>query len=169
MKSIRIVDRALAASTGPGGSYFDPVGKKKSVEDQRAYFWSGPGWDAALKEAKAELAAGTSLKGAAAAVGWTEQMLVEALAGSGCPCPAVDEKPYVSRPRTKRTLKQRVQGLHDVSKNELMRARRFYEDEFMTVRETAKAMRLPYERCYLLLIKARTKFRRPGRRGMKFE
>jgi hypothetical protein len=168
VKSVRIVDRTLAALSGNGGSYLDPKGAKRSVEDQRAYFWSGPGWDAALREAKEEIAAGTSVKGAAAAVGWTEQMLIEALTGSGQPPPSNDP-PIVVRPRVKRTLKQRVLGLHDVSKKEIERAKRLYEDDFCTVRETAKSMRLPYEKTYLILLRGKTKFRRPGRRAARFE
>ena len=45
-------------------------------------------------------------------------------------------------------------------------ARRYYEDDVMTVREVAKALGKPYEKTYLILILAKTKFRRPRRRGV---
>lgn len=174
MKSIRIIDRLDAGfhssgTSGGGGRSADgPVGKR-SVEDMRAFFWSGPGWDAAFKEAKQLLDEGATIKDAASSVGWTEKTLREALAGSGHPSLEEIGRAPPPRPRIKRTLKQRVEGLADVPSAMLKKAKRLYEVEYCTVRETAKILGLPYERTYLVLIRAGTRFRRPGRRATKGE
>lgn len=128
-----------------------------------AFYWSGPGWTAAYEEARRQLDTGASLRDAAAAVGWTEQELKEAISRNGAPSQAASEIPP-PRERPKRTVKQRVEGLHDVSDKTLRLARRLYELEIMTVREVSRAIDEPYEKTYLILIKAGTKFRRPGRR-----
>lgn len=164
MRSVRTVDRGLAAPLGhesAGRGAFDP--KRPSVESKRLFYWSGPGWQAAFDETQKLMADGMSQREAAAAVGWDEQELKDALERKGLP-PEPDLDAPKMRERPRRTVKQRVAGLHDISEKLMRRARRHYEIEFMTVREVSRAIDEPYEKTYLILIKAGTKFRPPGRR-----
>jgi len=163
VQPIRHVDRSLAAPGGSRPASADQSGKK-SVTDLRAFYWAGPGWEAALKEARALIESGSSIKAAAASVGWAEKDLIEALKGEAHPILDQAAKPVVKK-RAPRPLKNRVKGLGPIPKKTLMRAKQLYEIQFMTVREVAKAINMPYERCYLALQRAGTKFRRPGRRS----
>ena len=163
MQPIRVVDRSLASHSGSRQPPSDHAGRK-NVGDLRAYYWSGPGWEAALKEAKSLVKGGMGLKQAAAAVGWTEKDLTEALKGDGQPGLEMVQKPAVKR-RPPRPVKGRVKGLGPISEKVLKRAKRLYAIEYMTVREVAETIGFPYEKCYLALQRAGTKFRRPGRRA----
>lgn len=152
-------------SGGDGGASKD---SRPSIADRRAFYWSGPGWVMAYEEARRLMKAGTGLREAAAAVGWSETDLRAAIARKGRPpSPADVEAAVTLHERPRRTVKQRVEGLKDVSQKTLKLARRYYEVENMTVREVARALCEPYERTYLLLIKANTRFRRPGRRSVE--
>lgn len=167
MRSVRTVDRGLAAPLGhesAGRGANDP--KRPTVESKRLFYWSGPGWQAAFDETRRLMGDGLSIREAAAAVGWDEQELKDALERNGQPpAPELDAPKLRERPR--RTVKQRVAGLHDIGEKLMRRARRHYEIEFMTVREVSRAIDEPYEKTYLILIKAGTKFRRPGRRKVR--
>jgi hypothetical protein len=163
VQPIRFVDRALASR---GGSRQPPSDRssRKNVGDLRAYYWSGPGWEAALKEARALVEGGSSVKQAAAAVGWNEKDLVEALKGDGQPVPDQVANPVVKK-RPPRPLKNRVKGLGPMPRKTLARAKQLYAVQVMTVREVAEVIGFPYEKMYLALLRAGTKFRRPGRRS----
>lgn len=167
MRSVRIIDRGLAAAPVHDSvvrSASDP--RRPSVEDRRSFYWAGPGWTAAFEEAKRLVRNGSDQRAAAASVGWTEQELKEAIERNGEP-PALDPDAPLMRERPRRTVKQRVEGLHDISDKTLRLARRLYEIEIMTVREVSRAISEPYEKTYLILIKAGTEFRRPGRRKVR--
>ncbi len=161
MQPIRPVDRSLAA---PGGSRPVPPdsSRKKSVNDLRAYYFAGPGWDEALREAREQIESGASVKSAAAHVGWSEKNLLDALKGESN---SVFEQ--LARPvkkRAPRPLKNRVKGLAKASKKDMKLVKHLYSVEYMTIREISEAIERPYESTYLLAIKAGVKFRRPGRR-----
>jgi hypothetical protein len=98
---------------------------------------------------------------AAEAVSWT---LDELELGLKAEAPSGDKPPSQLRERTRRTLSQRVAGLKNASRELMRRARHLYEIEFMTVKEVSDVIGLPNEQTYLILIKAKTPFRRPGRR-----
>lgn len=170
MRPVRIVDRGSAAqgpegSSGSSRSDHDDTGRP-SILEKRAYYWSGPGWVLAYEEARRMMRGGCSLREAAAAVGWTEEDLRSAIGRKGKPPdPSSVSSAVVPHERPRRTVKQRVAGLKSVSQQTLRLAKRYYEVECMTVREVARALEEPYEKTYLVLIKAGTKFRRPGRRG----
>ena len=138
---------------------------KPTVEDKRSYYWNGPGWHAAYNEARRLMDAGLAVDRAASQVGWTTSELEAAIGRDGQPPGALEPEDFRPRERPRRTVKQRVEGLQGVSQEIQSLARRLYEVEIMTVREVAKTLELPYEKCYLVLIKANTAFRRPGRRG----
>ena len=171
MRSVRIVDRGSAGrwpeDSGSGRDHSgDDPSSRPSILDKRTYYWSGPGWVTAYEEARRLMKGGTALREAAAAVGWTETDLRSAIARRGKPPdPSKIDTAVTLHERPRRTVKQRVDGLKSVSKKILKLAKRYYEVENMTVRETAKALEEPYERTYLILIRAGTKFRRPGRRS----
>lgn len=171
MRTVRIVDRGIAQQHGIVSAASQPMSKdpgRPSVDEKRAYYWSGPGWIAAFNEARRLLANGFSSEKAALQVGWTKEDLEEALRRDGKPPdppPPGSPDDFRPRERPRRTVKQRVAGLHGISKETQELARRYYETEVMTVREVAKALGEPYEKTYLILILAKTKFRRPGRRG----
>lgn len=175
LRTVRIVDIGSAQQHGlvpvPGRDASrrlreeDPG--KPSVDDKRSYYWNGPGWYAAYNEAcRLMEKSGLSIEKAAPQVGWTAEDLDAAIKRGGKP-PDQPLTPDDFRPRerAKRTVKQRVAGLHGVSQETQDLARRLYEVEIMTVREVAKALDEPYEKTYLILNLAKTKFRRPGRRG----
>lgn len=162
MQPIRHIDRSLAAPSGSRQASSDHSGRK-NVNDLRAFYWAGPGWESALKEARDLVQSGSSIKVAAVFVGWSEKDLIEALKGEAHPI--FDQVPKPIKKRAPRPLKNRVKGLGPVPKKALRRARQLYEIQYMTVREVAKAINMPYERCYLALQRAGTKFRRPGRRS----
>lgn len=174
MHTVRIIDRGSAQQHGlvpvSGHDTSRRAGDdpgKPSVEEKRSYYWSGPGWVSAYNEARRLMATGLSVERAAAQVGWSKEELEEAIARDGKPPefqPGADDD-FKPRDRPRRTVKQRVAGLHGVSKETQDLARRLYEVENMTVREVAEALGEPYEKTYLILILASTKFRRPGRRG----
>lgn len=172
MRTVRIVDRGSALQhglvpTATGTPSHKDLGKP-SVDEKRAYYWSGPGWVAAYNEARRLMDSGLPAEKAAPQVGWTKEELEAAIRRGGmppAPPPAGSADDFKPRERPRRTVKQRVAGLHGVSKETQDLARRYYETEVMTVREVAKALGEPYEKTYLILILAKTKFRRPGRRG----
>jgi len=174
LRTVRIVDRGSAQQHGlvpVSGSDTRRRGQddepgKPSIDDKRSYYWNGPGWLAAYNEARRLMASGLSADRAAPQVGWSTDDLDTAIKRGGAP----PEQPLAAeefrpRERPSRTVKQRVAGLHGVSQETQKLARRLYEVEIMTVREVAKALGEPYEKTYLILILAKTKFRRPGRRG----
>lgn len=169
--NIRILDKSLvlddddderdkAARYRPDRS--DP--NRPSVEQKFEYFWSGPGWKRALAEAQRLESNGVPREQIAEAVGWTDDELAFALKKNKPQL--VEEAPKkIIRDRPRRTVKQRVESLKDIDKSLMGMAKRFYEIEVMTVREVCRAIDQPYEKTYLILKKARTKFRRPGRRA----
>ncbi len=170
MRSVRIVDRGSAAQgpEGSGSGRPDDDSARPTVADKRAYYWSGPGWVLAYEEARRLMRTGSSLRDAASSVGWSEADLRSAIGRKGKPPePSTVFSAVVPHERPRRTVKQRVAGLKNVSQQTLRLARRYYEVECMTVREVARALEEPYEKTYLVLIKAGTKFRRPGRRGQE--
>lgn len=174
MRSVRIVDRSSAQQHGlvpvsgaPASRRQDDEPGKPSVDEKRSYYWNGPGWIAAYNEAKRLLATGLAVDRVAPQIGWSKEQLEEALRSGGVPPepkPGSDDE-FKPRERPRRTVKQRVAGLHGVSVEKQRLARHYYEVEIMTVREVAKALNEPYEKTYLILILAKTKFRRPGRRA----
>lgn len=165
MQPIRPVDRSLAAQSGSRPASPDRS-RRKNVSDLRAFYWAGPGWEAALKEARGLIQGGASVKAAATHVGWAEKDLVEALSGDGQPILDQIAKPVVKK-RPPRPLAKRVKGLGRINKKEQALAKRLYALEYMTVREVAEALERPYESTYLVLIRAGVKFRRPGRRSSR--
>lgn len=176
MRTVRIVDRGSAQQHGLVPAPSRDVSRrvreedpgKPSVDDKRSYYWNGPGWFAAYNEARRLMdKSGLSIEKAAPQVGWTAEDLAAAIQRGGKPPdqPLAAEDDFRPRERAKRTVKQRVAGLHGVSQATQDLARRLYEVEVMTVREVAKALEEPYEKTYLILNLAKTKFRRPGRRG----
>jgi hypothetical protein len=166
LRTFRPIDRSLASH----GDAEDAQprrrdDKRPSVEDKFAYYWSGQGWHLALTEARKLLVNGVAHDEVATNVGWSVNELRIAVR-RGRPPKANPEPPDpVSRERPKRTVMQRVEGLKDVDDKTMARARRLYEIEIMTVREVARTIEQPYEKTYLILKKAGTKFRRPGRRA----
>lgn len=175
MRTVRIIDRGSAQQHGlvpvPSRDVSKRVREddpgKPSVDDKRSYYWNGPGWFAAYNEACRLMdKAGLSIEKAATQVGWSAEDLASAIKRGGKPPDQpLAEDDFRPRERAKRTVKQRVAGLHGVSQETQDLARRLYEVEIMTVREVAKALCEPYEKTYLILNLAKTKFRRPGRRG----
>lgn len=176
MRTVRIVDIGSAQQHGLVPVPARDVSKrfreddpgKPSIDDKRSYYWNGPGWFAAYNEARRLMEkSGLSIEKAAPQVGWTAEDLAAAIQRGGKPPdqPLAVEDDFRPRERAKRTVKQRVAGLHGVSQETQDLARRLYEVEIMTVREVAKALGEPYEKTYLVLNLAKTKFRRPGRRG----
>lgn len=165
MKTFRSVDKALAAGDGetPPAKVFRRTDARPSVEERFEYYWSGEGWHRALTEAKRLIENGKTFEHAASNVGWTENELRIAIRRGRPPKAKAVAPEQAARDRPKRTVKQRVEGLKDVDRQVMARARRLYEIEIMTVREVARVISQPYEKTYLILKKAGTKFRRPGR------
>jgi hypothetical protein len=177
LRTVRVVDKSLADQRARAEPTSVPVRRARdfdeldpgrpSIEQKRDYYWSGPGWHLAYNEACRLLSAGESIADAAAAVGWTKQDLEDARKRGGTPPKRTkeDEEAFKPRERARRTVKQRVAGLRNVDPKKAKLAKRLYEIEVMTVREVARTLGEPYEKTYLILILAGTKFRRPGRRS----
>lgn len=162
---IRIRDRELAASAGLMEDERRRVTRNQderpSVEEKIDHYRRGGGWQKALEWANEALAGDMPIKDVALGVGWSEEELVEAIRTQIAP--SAEELPK-RRERPCRTVRQRVKALTGVNKKIMKRAKRLYEVEFMTVREVSDTISEPYEKTYLILNKAGTKFRRPGRR-----
>ena len=159
MQPIRHVDRSLAAPSGSRPTSSNRSSRKANISDLRAYYWAGPGWEAALKEARSLVESGTAIKAAAASVGWNEKELIEALKGEAHPI--LDQ---VSKPIMKKTgaeaAQEQGQGARPRPEEGAYESQTLYEIQMMTVREVAAAIRMPYERCYLALQRAGTKFQK---------
>lgn len=174
-KSFRIVDPAASEAGEPASERRysrrrepdpGPDPNRPSVEEKIAYYQTGPGWFAALKEAWKLIGEGEDPREVAKAVGWTDRELKRAMqTGKPRKTPDPFEPILQEEERAPRTLKQRVESLVDIPRALMKRARHLYEIEFMTIKEVASALNQPTERTHLILIKANTKFRRGGRRS----
>ncbi len=141
--------------------------RRRVIEAKIEFYSRGPGWLAAYEEACSLIKSGENIGDAAASVGWKEEDLKSAIRRKGKPPKPSKEVVVVQiRERARRTVKQRVDGLKNVTKKMLKLAKHYYEIEGMTVREVARTLEAPYEKIYLILHLANTKFRRPGRRGV---
>lgn len=152
----------------------DQVGRP-SVYQRFYHYWCGAGWHDALREAVSLLASGAERAIVAQSVGWRIEELDAALGGDRprmappCRCFDTGHGPHAAGCamagwREGQQRESRPARRNDPTPEVLLKARRMYEDDFMTVPEVAVALGMSRGQAYLLLCKARTSFRRRGRR-----